>query len=180
VWICKFFARILGMLHVVVTVMYSGSIHDGILLHYKSQYTTVKHSQKLFEHMYTSDLYGLGTLTPIEFFKHDLLWQSLPFSQSESFQIHVGAIHRRAISPLAHHNGTSACSPLLTCTSPDDRMSSSSTVLTRVLLSRNFLIRTQVFQPKGVRSQIHTSAPDRSLDPTAISVEVPNPTNPYP
>jgi hypothetical protein len=42
----------------------------------KSQHTTVKHSQQLFEHTYTSDLYGLGTLTPIEFFKQDLLWQS--------------------------------------------------------------------------------------------------------
>jgi hypothetical protein len=27
-----------------------GSIHDGTLLHSKSQYTTVKHSQQLFEH----------------------------------------------------------------------------------------------------------------------------------
>jgi hypothetical protein len=42
----------------------------------KSQYTTVKHSQKLFKHMYTSDPHSLGTLTPIEFFQHDLLWQS--------------------------------------------------------------------------------------------------------
>jgi hypothetical protein len=33
------------------TVTYSGcSIHDGTLLHSKSQYTTVKHSQQLFEH----------------------------------------------------------------------------------------------------------------------------------
>jgi hypothetical protein len=53
-----------------------GSIHDGTLLHYKSQYITVKHSQQLFEHVYTSDLYGLGTLTPIEFSQRDLLWQS--------------------------------------------------------------------------------------------------------
>jgi hypothetical protein len=69
---------------------------------------------------------------------------SLPFLQSNSFQTHqVGAIHRRAIGSLAHHNGTSAYSPSLTCTSPDDRISSSSTVLTRVLLSRNFPIRTQ-------------------------------------
>jgi hypothetical protein len=60
---------------------------------------------------------------------------SLPFLQSESFQIHVGTIHRRAIDPLAHHNGTSAYTSL-TCTSPDDRMSSSSMVLTRVLLSQ--------------------------------------------
>jgi hypothetical protein len=42
----------------------------------KSQYTTVNHSQKLFEHTYTSDLYGVGTLTPIEFLQQDLLWQS--------------------------------------------------------------------------------------------------------
>jgi hypothetical protein len=59
------------------TVTYSGcSIHDGTLLHPKSQYTTVKHSRKLFEHTYTSDLDGLGTPTPIEFFQQDLLWQS--------------------------------------------------------------------------------------------------------
>jgi hypothetical protein len=58
-------------------VMYSGfSIHDGSLLHSRSQYTTVKHSQKLFEHTYTSDPHGLGTPTPIEFFQQDLLWQS--------------------------------------------------------------------------------------------------------
>jgi hypothetical protein len=42
----------------------------------KSQHTTVKHSQQLFGHTYTSNLYGLGTLTPIEFFQQDLLWQS--------------------------------------------------------------------------------------------------------
>jgi hypothetical protein len=42
----------------------------------QSQYTTVKHSQQLLEHAYTSDVYGLGTLTPIEFFQQDLLWQS--------------------------------------------------------------------------------------------------------
>jgi hypothetical protein len=29
----------------------------------KSQHTTVKHSQQLFEHTYRSNLYGLGTLT---------------------------------------------------------------------------------------------------------------------
>jgi hypothetical protein len=58
-------------------VTYSGfSIHDVTLLHSRSQYTTVKHSRKLFEHTYTSDPHGLGTLTPIEFFQQDLLWQS--------------------------------------------------------------------------------------------------------
>jgi hypothetical protein len=43
---------------------------------------------------------------------------SLPFLQSESFQTHVGTIHRRAIGPLAHHNGTSSYSPSLTCHLP--------------------------------------------------------------
>jgi hypothetical protein len=62
---------------IVHTVTYSGcSIHDGTLLHSKSQYTTVKHSQQLLEHTYTSDPHSLGTLTPIEFFQQDLLWQS--------------------------------------------------------------------------------------------------------
>jgi hypothetical protein len=49
------------------------SIHDGTLLHSKSQYTTIKHSRQLLEHTYTSDPHGLGTLTPIEFFQQDLL-----------------------------------------------------------------------------------------------------------
>jgi hypothetical protein len=112
----------------------------------KSQYTAVKHSQKLCEHTYTSDLYGPGELIPIEFFKQDLLWQSSnthSHSCSQKASKHTRSIRRRAIGPLAHHNGTSAHSPSLACTSPDDRMSSSSMVLTRVLLSRNFPIRTQ-------------------------------------
>jgi hypothetical protein len=62
---------------IICIVTYSGfSIRDGTLLHPKSQYTTVKHSRKLLEHTYTSDPHGLGTLTPIEFFQQDLLWQS--------------------------------------------------------------------------------------------------------
>jgi hypothetical protein len=97
----------------------------------QNQYTTVKHSRKLFEHTYTSDLYGLGTPTPIEFFRQDLLWRSSnthSHSCSQKASKHTRSIRRRAIGPLAHHNGTSAYSPSLTCTSPDDRMSSSSTV----------------------------------------------------
>jgi hypothetical protein len=62
---------------VINIVTYSGFyIHDGTLLHSKSQYTTVKDSRKLLEHTYTSDPHGLGTLTPTEFFQQDLLWQS--------------------------------------------------------------------------------------------------------
>jgi hypothetical protein len=63
--------------NLICTITYSGfSIHDGTLLHSKSQYTTVKHSRKLSEHTYTSDPHGLGTLTAIEFFQQDLLCQS--------------------------------------------------------------------------------------------------------
>jgi len=54
--------------------------------------------------------------------------QHTTFQQNQQLSKHVGTIHRRAIGPLAHHNGTSAYSPSLTCTSPDDRMSSSSAV----------------------------------------------------
>jgi hypothetical protein len=82
----------------------------------KTQHTTVKHSQKLFEHTYTSNLYGLGTLTPIEFFQQDLLWQSSnthSHSCSHKASKHTKSIRRRAIGPLAHHNGTSAYSPSL-------------------------------------------------------------------
>jgi hypothetical protein len=103
-------------------VTYSGfSIHDGTLLHSKSQYTTVKHSQKLFEHTYTSDLYGTGILIPIGFFQQDLLWQSSnthSHSCSQKASKHTRSIHRLAIGALAHHNGTSACSPSLTCHLP--------------------------------------------------------------
>jgi hypothetical protein len=49
----------------------------------------------------------------VEIFQH-----SLQFLQSESFQTHVGTIHRRAIDRIAHHNGTSAYSPSLTCHLP--------------------------------------------------------------
>jgi hypothetical protein len=73
----SFFLLFCSFLSNHYTVTYSGfSIHDGTLLHSKSQYTTVKHSRKLLEHAYTSDPNGLGTPTPIEFFHQDLLWQS--------------------------------------------------------------------------------------------------------
>jgi hypothetical protein len=109
----------------------------------KSQYTTVKYSRKLFEHTYTSDPHGLGTLIPIEFFQHDLLWQSLPFLQSESYQTHVGTIHRRAIGPLAHHNGTAAYSPSLACHLPAPTIECLHRPRYKLTCSsHNFLIRT--------------------------------------
>jgi hypothetical protein len=78
--------------------------------------TTVKHSQQLFEHTYTSDpsrsrnthSYRILPTGPlVATFQH-----SLQFLQSESFQTHVGTIHRRAVGPLALHNGISAYTSL--------------------------------------------------------------------
>jgi hypothetical protein len=103
-------------------VTYSGfSIHDGTLLHSKSQYTTVKtQPATLRTHVHVRPVWSRNThsyrILPtgplVAIFQH-----SLSFLQSESFQTHVGTIHRRAIGPLAHH-GTSAYSPSLTCHLP--------------------------------------------------------------
>jgi hypothetical protein len=56
--------------------VHRGSIHNGTLLHSKKSTHYSQHSQQLFEHTYTSNLTGLGTLTPVELFQQDLLWQS--------------------------------------------------------------------------------------------------------
>jgi hypothetical protein len=123
----------INLFSILYIVTYSGfSIHDGTLLHSKSQYTTVKtQSATLGTHVHvrparsrnTNSYRILPTGPVVAIFQH-----SLPFLQSESFQTHVGTIHRPAIGPLAHHNGTSAYSPSLTCTNPDNRMSSSSAI----------------------------------------------------
>jgi hypothetical protein len=115
-------SKILGTSDIDYTVTYSGfSIHDGTLLHSKSQYTTVKQSRQLLEHTYTSDPHGLGTPTPIEFFQQDLLWQysnTRFHSCSQKAFKHTWSIRRRAIGALAHRNGTSAHSPSLACHLP--------------------------------------------------------------
>jgi hypothetical protein len=138
---------------------YSGfSIHDGTLLHSKSQYTTVKHSQKLLEHTYASDPHGLGTLTPIEFFQQDLLWQSSNTrsnSCSQKASKHTRSIRRRAIGPLAHHNGTSAHSPSLACHLPAPTI--------------EYLHRPPYRLTCFSHCFPDTTAPDRSLDPTVLS-----------
>jgi hypothetical protein len=65
-----------------VILNYSPVTYSGVLFTMKlyctprSQHTSVKHSRQLFEHTYTSNLSGTGTLIPIEFFQQDLLWQS--------------------------------------------------------------------------------------------------------
>jgi hypothetical protein len=97
-------------------VTYLGfSIHDGTLLHSKSQYTTVKHSRKLLEHTYTSDPHGLGTPAPTEFFQQGFLWQSSNTHFHPAVMMLLNT--RRAIGPLALHNGTSAYTSL-TCNLP--------------------------------------------------------------
>jgi hypothetical protein len=78
-------------------------------------------SRKLLEHTYTSDLYGPGALIPIGFFQQDLLWRSSnthSHSCCQKASKHTRSIRRRAIGPLAHHNGTSAHSPSLACHLP--------------------------------------------------------------
>jgi hypothetical protein len=74
----KEFTVLAKMVVVVIHIVaYSGcSISRWNFIALKVQYTTVNYSQQLSEHTYTSDLYGLGTLTPIELFQQDLLWQS--------------------------------------------------------------------------------------------------------
>jgi hypothetical protein len=65
-------ANWLNILRVVSGVLFTMELYCTM----KSKDTTVRHSQQLFEHTYTSNLYDLGTLTPIEFSQQDLLWQS--------------------------------------------------------------------------------------------------------
>jgi hypothetical protein len=97
-----------------------GSIHDGTLLHSKSQYTTVKHSQQLFEHVHVRPVQSRNTnsnrILPtgplVAIFQH-----SLPFLSQKASK-HTRSIRRRAIGPLAHHNGTSAHNPSLACHLP--------------------------------------------------------------
>jgi hypothetical protein len=76
---------------------------------------------------------------------------SLPFLQSESFQTYVGTIHRRAIGPLAHHNGTSAYGPSVTCHLPAPTNECLHCPRCKVTcFSRFFPIRTQSSNHKGV------------------------------
>jgi hypothetical protein len=111
---------------IIIIVTYSGfSIHDGTLLHSKSQYTTVKHSQQLLEHTYTSDPHGLRTLTPIEFFQQDLLWQSSNThsnSCSQKASKHKSGQSIVRLSVLLHTTMAPRHIINLPFTSPDDRM----------------------------------------------------------
>jgi hypothetical protein len=125
----------------------------------KTQDITVKHSQQLFEHTYTSNLYGLGTLTPIEFFQQDLLWQysntnshscSQKVSKHTSGQPIVGlSVHlHTTTAPRRIVRHEPALAPTIDCLHrPRYKFT---------CFSRNFPIRTQSSKTKGVRSQTHT------------------------
>jgi hypothetical protein len=102
--------------HLIYCNVLGGSIHDGTLLqHQKSIHYSQTQSATLRTHVHVRPVRSRNThsyrILPtgplVAIFQH-----SLPFLQSESFQTHVETIHRRAIGPLALHNGTSAiCLP---------------------------------------------------------------------
>jgi hypothetical protein len=127
----------------------------------KSQYTTVKRSRKLLEHTYTSDPHGIGTLTPIEFFQQDLLWQSSnAHCHSCSHKAFKHTSGQSIVGLSVHLHTTTALrriGPSLTCTSPDDRMSSSSAIKTRVLPSEPYPFSDPT--PKFIPSPFYITTP---------------------
>jgi hypothetical protein len=91
---------------------------------------------------------------------------SLPFLQSESYQTHVGTIHRRAIGPLAHHNGTSANCPSLTCHLPAPTIECLHRPPYKLTSSSHcFPIRTYSFNPEeSIALHTSTSVLERLLN----------------
>jgi hypothetical protein len=147
-----------------------GSIHDGTLLHSKIQHTTVKTQlATLLTHVHvqpvrsrnTSSNRILPTGPLVAIFQH-----SLPFLQSESFQTQIGTIHCRAIGPLAHHNGTSAHSPSLTCHLPAPTIECLYRPRYKLTCSsHNFPIRTQSSnQKESIARHTSTSVHERLLN----------------
>jgi hypothetical protein len=118
----------------------------------ESQYTTVKHSRQLFEHTYTSDPHGLGTLIPIELFQQDLLWKS----SNTHFHSYSQLPNTRRDNPSSGYRST--CTPQWHLglyitnppfTSPDDRMSSPSTVALRI--TSNLYSFSNTTEPMSVK-----------------------------
>jgi hypothetical protein len=79
---------------------------------------------------------------------------SLQFLQSESFQTHVGSIHRRAIGSLAHHNGTSAYSPSLTCHLPAPTIGCLHSNDSQTTLFKSIEVRRQQSRYYGTQLQL--------------------------
>jgi hypothetical protein len=67
--------RNLNYVHTYCNVLV-GSISQWNFIALQKVNTLQLNSQNLFEHTYTSDLYGPGALIPIGFFQQVLLWQS--------------------------------------------------------------------------------------------------------
>jgi hypothetical protein len=71
------------------------------------------HSQQLFEHTYASNLYSLGTLTPIEFVQQNLFWSSSntnwPSKAIQSHRQQNSTVEiNYSLFTLLHDNGTKA------------------------------------------------------------------------
>jgi hypothetical protein len=64
---------------------------------------SLKHSRNLLNHTYTSEPHGLGTLTPIEFFQQDLLWQS---SNTRSHSCSIKLPNTRRDNPSSGYRST--------------------------------------------------------------------------
>jgi hypothetical protein len=120
-----------------------------------SEYTTVKHSRKLFEHAYTSDPHGLGTSTPIEFFQQDLLWESSnthsnscsqKASKHKSGQSIVGL---SALCTPQSHLGTS-----LTCHLPAPTIGYLHSNDSQTRLSKSIEVRRQQSRYYGTQLQL--------------------------
>jgi hypothetical protein len=127
-------------------------------LHSKSQYTTVKQSRQLFEHTYTSDPHGPGTLTPIEFFQQDLLWQSsITHSNSCSIKLpntsrdNPSSGYRSSCTPQRHFGVYSIIT--LQFTSHDDRLPHSNDSHTR--LTKSIEVRRRTLLWKSTTSCLH-------------------------
>jgi hypothetical protein len=89
----------------------------------ETQHTTVKHSQQLFEHAYTSNLYGLGTLTPLEVMQQNLFRSSSNANSHSCNQEASKHTSGQSIFGLSVHLHTRTA-----CSSPHDRLCSPSTV----------------------------------------------------
>jgi hypothetical protein len=110
-------SRTAFVFYIVYIVTHSGySIRDGTLLHSKSQYTTVKHSQQLLEHTYTSDRTSCGnlpTLTPI------LAIRKLPYTSRDN----QWSGYRSSCTPQRHLGTSLTChlpAPTIGCLHSND------------------------------------------------------------
>jgi hypothetical protein len=108
------------------------------------------------------------------------LWQSSnthSHSCSQKASKHTRSIRRRAIGPLAHHNGTSAYSPSLACHLPTPMIECLHRPPYKLTCSsHNFPIRTSSSNQKESVAK-YTSALESILTHTEYIRSIPNTTN---